>query len=57
MFSVHCPRHGAEVLLTERNIESLHNTEHGIRLSWICTCGERGSLTTGRHRARRGSAL
>ena len=50
MFSVHCPQHGSEVLLTERRIESLRNTQSGIEVHWVCYCGHRGSLLTGRRR-------
>jgi hypothetical protein len=48
MFSVHCPRHGSEVLLPERRIESLHNTVAGIEVRWVCYCGHHGSFMTGR---------
>ena len=50
MFSVHCPAHGCEVLLTDRRIEALVEIEEGIRLDWVCWCGERGSFVTGRRR-------
>jgi hypothetical protein len=50
MFSVHCPAHGCEVLLSERRILRLTDLDEGIRLDWICWCGERGSLITGRPR-------
>jgi len=48
MFSVHCPKHGHEVLLGERRIESLHNSDAGIEVRWLCYCGHRGSFLTGR---------
>ena len=51
MFSVHCPRHGHEVLLGERRIESLHNSPAGIEVWWVCYCGHRGSFLTGRRLA------
>jgi len=50
MFTVHCPQHGREVLLSERRIESLHNTLEGIEVRWVCWCGSRGSMLTGRLR-------
>jgi len=50
MFTVKCPRHGSEVLLSERGIESLRNTAAGIEVRWVCHCGHRGSLLTGRRR-------
>jgi hypothetical protein len=51
MFSVHCPRHRTEVLLPERHIRSMRNTDAGIEVDWVCFCGERGSFLTGRVRA------
>jgi hypothetical protein len=51
MFSVHCPRHRTEVLLPERHIRSLRNTDAGIEVDWVCFCGEHGSFITGRVRA------
>lgn len=48
MFSVHCAQHGAKVLLTDRHIEALENTDDGILIRWVCYCGERGSFTSGR---------
>ncbi len=53
MFSVHCPVHGAEVLLSERRIEALVHHDEGIDVRWVCWCGARGSFTTGRSPARR----
>jgi hypothetical protein len=50
MFTVNCPRHGRDVLLSEHGIESLRNTTAGIEVRWICSCGHRGSLLTGRRR-------
>jgi hypothetical protein len=51
MFSVHCPRHGHDVLLGERRIESLHNRPDGIEVRWVCYCGHQGSFLTGRRLA------
>lgn len=50
MFSVHCPNHGCEVLLSDRRIERLVEVDEGIRVDWVCWCGERGSFLTGRRR-------
>ena len=50
MFTVHCPAHGCEVLLSDRRVERLVEVDAGIRVDWICWCGERGSLLTGRPR-------
>jgi hypothetical protein len=52
MFSVHCPRHGGEVLLTERHIVSLDSAGDHLTVRWICWCGHRGSHRTGRARRR-----
>ena len=60
MFSVQCPTHGTEVLLSERRIEAIQATEHGQVVRWRCWCDTVGTsfvpkLTTeqmvGRHRA------
>ena len=51
MFSVHCPKHGHEVLLGERRIESLRNRQDGIEVNWVCYCGHHGSFLTGRRLA------
>lgn len=48
MFAVHCPRHGTRVLLTERRIRALHNTEAGIVIEAECYDGERVFVITGR---------
>jgi hypothetical protein len=50
MFSVHCPNHGVEVLLTARHIEAIENTDEGIRIHWVCYCGDHGSFVSGRRR-------
>jgi hypothetical protein len=34
--------------LGERRIESLHNSDAGIEVRWVCYCGHRGSFLTGR---------
>lgn len=49
MFSVDCSGHGSPVLLGNRSIERLVNTEHGIELHWRCSCGTTGMVRTGRH--------
>ena len=48
MFSVQCPRHGSEVLLSERHITGIERTGDHLKLSWVCWCGHRGSHRTGR---------
>ena len=43
MFTIHCPRENAEILLGPRRIERLDNTDHGVVLHWRCYCGHTGS--------------
>jgi hypothetical protein len=59
MFSVHCPTHGTEVLLSERRIEAIAPTAGGHALRWRCWCGTTGTsivprlptdVLVGRHR-------
>lgn len=52
MFSVHCPRHGSEVLLTERHIVGIDRSGDHLNVRWVCWCGHRGSHSTGRARPR-----
>ena len=35
----------------ERHIESLRNTLEGIEVRWVCWCGTRGTMLTGRLRS------
>lgn len=48
MFSVECPEHGCEVLLSERRIRALVPTGDGLRVDYECWCGHYGSFLTGR---------
>jgi hypothetical protein len=43
MFSVHCPTHGTEVLLSERRIEAIEPTQSGHLLPWRCWCDTVGT--------------
>lgn len=43
MFTVHCPRHGREVLLGPRSIEAIANEAGGPVVRWRCHCGARGT--------------
>jgi len=52
MFSVHCATHESEVLLSERHITGLRNTDAGIEVHWTCWCRQKGSFVTGRPRRR-----
>lgn len=51
MFTIDCPNHGTRMLLTERRIRSLRNTDSGIILELECYCGHRATVCTGRRRA------
>ena len=51
MFIAYCPTHQANVLLSPRNIDALHNTDAGIEIEWTCQCGQRGTTISGRHAA------
>jgi hypothetical protein len=51
MLSIHCPTHQSEVLLTERRIRSLRNTDQGIIIDVECYCGTHVTIRTGRKRA------
>ena len=53
MFSVHCPTHESEVLLSERRIRALRPTTAGLEIDYECWCGTRGSMRTGRAMAGR----
>jgi hypothetical protein len=50
MFSVHCPRHGSDVLLPERHITGLDTdaADGHLTVRWVCWCGHRGSHRAGR---------
>ncbi len=48
MFTVHCPRHQARVLLGPRSIERLVTTADGVEVHWRCHCGAQGAHVTGR---------
>src|ERR687897_898282 len=40
MFSVYCPRHGSDVLLSESRINGLDNSPGDITVRWTCYCGD-----------------
>jgi len=50
MFSVNCPRHGSEVLLSESRILGIDRTGDGLMVRWVCWCGHVGSHHSGRAR-------
>ncbi|HEX6167832.1 MAG TPA: hypothetical protein VFZ30_13645 [Acidimicrobiales bacterium] len=57
MFFVHCPRHGSEVLLSERHIVSLDSSDDHLTVRWVCWCGYHGSHRTGRARRRPATSI
>ena len=56
MFTVDCPTHGTEVLLSERRIEAIVPVPGGHVLKWRCWCDTTGETfvarmsMVGRHR-------
>jgi hypothetical protein len=48
MFSVHCAGHRSRVILGNRHITGLVNTDHGIEMHWRCRCGHEGMELLGR---------
>jgi hypothetical protein len=50
MFSVNCPRHGSEVLLSESRITGLDSSGDHMLVRWTCWCGHQGQHATGRSR-------
>ena len=48
MFHVFCPQHGTDVIIGNRAIRGLINTDLGIIVVLECTCGERIATVTGR---------
>jgi hypothetical protein len=57
MFSVHCPRHGSRVLLSERRIRAMDNTPDGIVVELECHDGARLRIVTGRRAEQRPAAV
>jgi hypothetical protein len=54
MFSVHCPRHGHEVLLGHRQIQAIEGSGDGLVVRWVCWCGHHGvQQTTNTHSPQR----
>jgi hypothetical protein len=49
MFAIKCPVHGSKVLVGNRRIRSLVNTERGILLDVECYCGTHVAVGTGRN--------
>lgn len=42
MMSVHCPRHGREVLLGHRQIRGVDGRGDDLTVRWVCWCGHEG---------------
>lgn len=53
MFTVHCPCHGSDVLLTERRIEEIVDLPDRHAVRYRCWCGRVGSTEIPRSRAAR----
>ncbi|HKH06123.1 MAG TPA: hypothetical protein VKA65_13225 [Acidimicrobiales bacterium] len=43
MLAVHCPRHGAEVLLSARQVRGIEGRGPTLALHYTCHCGHRGT--------------
>jgi hypothetical protein len=52
LFTVHCPRHDAVVLIWPSGIDGITNVDGHIEVHYHCTCGYRGTWITGRGAAR-----
>jgi hypothetical protein len=52
MFTIDCPTHGRPVLVTDRRVRQLRNTDNGIVLDIECWCGTHITLVTGRRATR-----
>ena len=48
MFTIKCPEHGCEVLLSESRIRGLKLGDDGITVEYECWCGHRGAFASGR---------
>ena len=43
MMSIHCPRHGREVLVGPGQILGIEGHGHDLTVRWVCWCGEHGT--------------
>ena len=43
MMSVHCPRHGHEVLLGHRQVLGIEGRGAEMTVRWVCWCGQQGT--------------
>jgi hypothetical protein len=53
MFVIDCTAHGSRVLLSERRIRNLRNTDAGVLVDLECYCGHIEKIRTGRGHGRR----
>jgi len=43
MMSIHCPRHGRDVLVGHRQILGIEGQGHDLTVRWVCACGHQGT--------------
>ena len=43
MMSIHCPRHGREVLVGHRQILGIDGRGADMTVRWVCVCGHQGT--------------
>jgi hypothetical protein len=43
MMSIHCPRHGHEVLVGHRQILGIEGRGAEMTVRWVCWCGHEGT--------------
>jgi hypothetical protein len=43
MMSIHCPRHGHEVLIGHRQILGIEGHGRYLTVRWVCWCGQHGT--------------
>jgi hypothetical protein len=43
MMSIHCPRHGREVLVGPRQILGIEGRGRDLTVRWACVCGHHGT--------------
>jgi hypothetical protein len=43
MIRIHCPRHGQDVLISQRRIVGIDGSGPDMTVRWVCYCGHHGS--------------
>ena len=43
MMSIHCPRHGGDVLVSPRQIVAIDGRGADMTVRWVCACGHHGT--------------